>query len=574
MTIEEMKSILRNKKIFIAYDSNDAAVAKEIWKILDSLGATPWIYDHNSTHPNFETNLDNFLRSSDVFVLIYSRQADMRADHFVASEFKRARDFNKPIIPFLIDIDDFKDIRNSKIGLHIGNYVAIMPNEDRLKQYSELICHIVTTIAPEKPCIKSDEYYEKSRYYLSGLLDNESKEDPTPIPDPVNWKRYLMAGVITIVLLVAYWIFSHLMPAEASDKNSSSTMEKAVGESNNSEKNTKYSLKTHSGTKINTTINVAKSSTIDSNTPFFKNSKDIRSKILDFLRQYYSETKPDLQIRFFSKNPKRFFNLINPSHENILLDKTIYRQVYPYVKYTLTNIDIKVIQSNSSFSDPNNDFYNVDANLSWLAISRKGKIAKGITTHRILIKENQSSEKMAIVSIYSIFSKRLSNAKIDSEHPIYVCYQSKSDNKYIGCIIDDIPCDKKSMMYFGKYPSKAEILSAFKRCIDGKSKHTYIARISKNDKINSHGDKLTTIHDILHQDRANYYKHLNDPEDTACGCFRTKAQREMIDSIKIVPVNTTMSMLKRSIIYGNPKLEIIFDPDDEKKVLKVKLIER
>ncbi len=84
----------------------------------------------------------------------------------------------------------------------------------------------------------------------------------------------------------------------------------------------------------------------------------------------------------------------------------------------------------------------------------------------------------------------------------------------------------------------------------------YGAEISQSDRFNSDGQRLTTVSDILRQDRANYYvygkpnKH-DQPDDY----FTTKAHRDIFDSAKII----IDPKLAQEIIYSNqPVLISVF----------------
>jgi len=85
---------------------------------------------------------------------------------------------------------------------------------------------------------------------------------------------------------------------------------------------------------------------------------------------------------------------------------------------------------------------------------------------------------------------------------------------------------------------------------------SYIARIGEQDHYNSRGVRLWGIREILHQDRANYYGGVGDPEDTGTGRFRTKSARSMIDRMRIRPVGTDLRSLRRMIRSGTPLLRV------------------
>ncbi len=85
----------------------------------------------------------------------------------------------------------------------------------------------------------------------------------------------------------------------------------------------------------------------------------------------------------------------------------------------------------------------------------------------------------------------------------------------------------------------------------------YIARISNRDHYNSGGVRLYTIRDIIHQDRANYYRYGGgDREDQSDQLFTTLQARNRISSMQIKPIGVSMQHLKRQIVYGTPLIEV------------------
>lgn len=83
----------------------------------------------------------------------------------------------------------------------------------------------------------------------------------------------------------------------------------------------------------------------------------------------------------------------------------------------------------------------------------------------------------------------------------------------------------------------------------------YGAEISNRDRYNSNGERLTTVRDILRQDRANYYKFgLRDPVDQSDGYFKTKEKRSLFDSARI----TISPELASRIVNGGSVLISVF----------------
>jgi len=103
------------------------------------------------------------------------------------------------------------------------------------------------------------------------------------------------------------------------------------------------------------------------------------------------------------------------------------------------------------------------------------------------------------------------------------------------------------------YPLPSPVQSAPCYC---PAEDRYIARISWRDHYNSRGRKLTTVRDILRQDRANYYHDGGDPGDRPDRTFSTPYARERIASMRLVPVGVGWPILKRRILDDTPLLEV------------------
>jgi hypothetical protein len=84
---------------------------------------------------------------------------------------------------------------------------------------------------------------------------------------------------------------------------------------------------------------------------------------------------------------------------------------------------------------------------------------------------------------------------------------------------------------------------------------TYTARLSADDHTNSDGKKLTTVAEIIRQDRANYHKfNLADSEDTADNFFEDAKQRERIPSM--LKKGHIDKAVANSILHGTPVVTV------------------
>ncbi len=70
----------------------------------------------------------------------------------------------------------------------------------------------------------------------------------------------------------------------------------------------------------------------------------------------------------------------------------------------------------------------------------------------------------------------------------------------------------------------------------------YTAKITNNDRYNSHGDRLYSVADILRQDRANVYKYkLADQGDERDGYFYLKNRRTIFSHAIITIANRDLA---------------------------------
>ncbi|HMG06556.1 MAG TPA: hypothetical protein VK581_13935 [Chthoniobacterales bacterium] len=95
--------------------------------------------------------------------------------------------------------------------------------------------------------------------------------------------------------------------------------------------------------------------------------------------------------------------------------------------------------------------------------------------------------------------------------------------------------------------SFASAISAFE---EGTS---YAAFLSEKDHYNTNGDRLTSVADILRQDRANYHKGRGDRQDEDDGgIFATTEGRAKFESYQIVLENIKAAALiegsQRSVV--------------------------
>jgi hypothetical protein len=89
----------------------------------------------------------------------------------------------------------------------------------------------------------------------------------------------------------------------------------------------------------------------------------------------------------------------------------------------------------------------------------------------------------------------------------------------------------------------AGVLDIVEAASRAKSEGTvYFTVLSDNDHYNSKGERLTSVADILRQDRANYHKGQGGPRDEDDGgIFATKEGRSKFETYAIVLENLSAS---------------------------------
>jgi hypothetical protein len=84
---------------------------------------------------------------------------------------------------------------------------------------------------------------------------------------------------------------------------------------------------------------------------------------------------------------------------------------------------------------------------------------------------------------------------------------------------------------------------------------TYYASLSQWDHIDGMGHRLTSVSDILRQDRANFHnRHLRDPSDVGDHYFRREANRRRIPALL---ANSELdAFTARRILHAEPRVRV------------------
>ena len=84
---------------------------------------------------------------------------------------------------------------------------------------------------------------------------------------------------------------------------------------------------------------------------------------------------------------------------------------------------------------------------------------------------------------------------------------------------------------------------------------TYYASLSGWDHIDGRGRRLTSVSDILRQDRANYHhRHLRDPSDMGDKYFRKEANRRRIPAL--LAAGGLDDRTAQSILTARPRVRV------------------
>jgi len=84
----------------------------------------------------------------------------------------------------------------------------------------------------------------------------------------------------------------------------------------------------------------------------------------------------------------------------------------------------------------------------------------------------------------------------------------------------------------------------------------YVARLSRKDHVNSRGTVLSSVSDILRQDRVNFYNGRGNREDTEESFFKTLNSRSKMSKYTIVPIGRTYTSMKKIILHRTPVVKV------------------
>lgn len=85
---------------------------------------------------------------------------------------------------------------------------------------------------------------------------------------------------------------------------------------------------------------------------------------------------------------------------------------------------------------------------------------------------------------------------------------------------------------------------------------SYVARISENDHVNSDGGKLSTVAQMVRQDRANFHQFgVTDADDEDDVWFTTKAARAKFEKM-LGKSGAIDNATRKAIVNGEPLIQV------------------
>lgn len=118
------------------------------------------------------------------------------------------------------------------------------------------------------------------------------------------------------------------------------------------------------------------------------------------------------------------------------------------------------------------------------------------------------------------------------------------------------------------------VVIAFSSAVAQDITASYVAHLRARDHFASDGVRLTTVADILRQDRANYHKFgKQDADDESDDYFSTARARESFE--RLVRNGEIQPNVRRAILNGTPRVIVtVYRDDDGRPYLGVVLEQR
>jgi len=187
---------MKSKNIFISYIEEDREIAEMIAKKLSAKGFPTWAYTINGS-VRWKKQVVRELKQCEIMILVFSKKTNDKADKQIVKELGLASEYEKEIIPFMIDEVTPKDITNEEIAYEIvgGSITWIEKEESIEKQIQKLVCRVRTYYGEEcsnkqENIVKNSSLNQQS-YSITPNIN--SKNIPTLLVSdtgsPQDWKE-------------------------------------------------------------------------------------------------------------------------------------------------------------------------------------------------------------------------------------------------------------------------------------------------------------------------------------------------------------------------------------------------
>jgi len=130
---------MSGKHIFISYIEENRDIAEKIWDKLTEKGYIPWAYTKNDSS-KWKKQIVRELQQCDIMILVFSKKTDEKANKQVVKELGLASEYEKEIIPFMLDDITPKDIKNEEIAYEIiGANITWINKEESLNKQIDIL---------------------------------------------------------------------------------------------------------------------------------------------------------------------------------------------------------------------------------------------------------------------------------------------------------------------------------------------------------------------------------------------------------------------------------------------------
>ena len=164
---------MSGKHIFISYIEENRDIAEKIWDKLTEKGYIPWAYTKNDSS-KWKKQIVRELQQCDIMILVFSKKTDEKANKQVVKELGLASEYEKEIIPFMLDDITPKDIKNEEIAYEIiGANITWINKEESLNKQIDILLNRI-----EKFYGDNDILGENNLFADNDNIKLNANEDP------------------------------------------------------------------------------------------------------------------------------------------------------------------------------------------------------------------------------------------------------------------------------------------------------------------------------------------------------------------------------------------------------------